>query len=776
MKFFKKFWPIIFILFVWLIFSSPFFLKDRVPFPSTYLVNFFPPWSAYSQFAGPIKNNAMPDIITQIYPWKKFTIETLKTGQIPLWNPYSFSGTPHLANYQSAVLFPLNLLFFILPFVDAWSFSVLLQPLLTGLFMYLFVRSLKRSQAAGLIASISFMFCGFIVVWMDYATLAYAIAFLPLALFCIEKYFELKKIRYLILLSSSIPLSFFSGHFQISIYFFLTVVIYLVYKFIATKDIKGSLKLAAFIFLGLLLSLPQLLPSIEFYLQSLRSTVFLKGEAIPWQYISTFPAPDFLGNPVTRNDWFGHYAEWNGYIGVLPLMLAIYSILSKKRVQTFFLLIIGIFALLIAFDTPLLTLLINLHIPVLSTSAASRVIVIYSFLFAILSAFGFDQLTFDLKKRKFKKIYSWITLFLIFFLVLWTIVFFKLFIPQERLIVARQNLILPSLIFSLSSLVILLFIFFQNINKKVKYSFLGLLLILIVAFDMFRFAKKWQPFDPKNLVFPNTPTTREFSRLKGYERVLGNLGAEALVYYGMPSIEGYDALYIKRYGEFIAFLSSGIITQSPRSVVQFSRNGKYASESINLLGIKYILHKKADDRKVWTFPYWNYPKDRFVLVYENEKYRIFENKDSYPRAFVVGKYKIINESNKIIETMFSNNFDLRKEIVLEKNPSTNQAKDIRGNVKITKYFSNLIEMEVATDKNAILFLSDNFYPGWKATVDNEKSEILRADYTFRAVVMPSGKHIVEFVYDPQSFKLGLYAALTGIILMILSVLKLRRNF
>jgi len=187
------------------------------------------------------------------------------------------------------------------------------------------------------------MFCGFIVVWMDYATLAYAIAFLPLALFCIEKYFELKKIRYLILLSSSIPLSFFSGHFQISIYFFLTVVIYLVYKFIATKDIKGSLKLAAFIFLGLLLSLPQLLPSIEFYLQSLRSTVFLKGEAIPWQYISTFLAPDFLGNPVTRNDWFGHYAEWNGYIGVLPLMLAIYSIISKKRVQTLFLFIFAIF-------------------------------------------------------------------------------------------------------------------------------------------------------------------------------------------------------------------------------------------------------------------------------------------------------------------------------------------------------------------------------------------------------------------------------------------------
>ncbi len=193
------------------------------------------------------------------------------------------------------------------------------------------------------------------------------------------------------------------------------------------------------------------------------------------------------------------------------------------------------------------------------------------------------------------------------------------------------------------------------------------------------------------------------------------------------------------------------------------------------MGIKYIIYKKADDQKVWTFPYWNYPKDRFVLIYEDKEYRIFENKDSYPRAFIVGEYKVITESNKTIETMFSDNFDLRKEVVLEKNPSTNQTKDIRGDVKIIKYSPNFIEMEVATDKDAILFLSDNYYPGWNATVDNKKSEILRADYTFRAIPVPLGKHTVRFVYNPQSFRLGIYAALAGITLIILSILKLRRN-
>src|SRR3989344_7176291 len=115
-KFFLKFWPIIFIFIIWFIFTSPYFLNNKVPFASTYQVNFFAPWSTYSEFWGPVKNNAMPDVITQIYPWKHFTIETLKNGQIPLWNPYSFSGTPHLANYQSAVLSPFNILFFIFSF------------------------------------------------------------------------------------------------------------------------------------------------------------------------------------------------------------------------------------------------------------------------------------------------------------------------------------------------------------------------------------------------------------------------------------------------------------------------------------------------------------------------------------------------------------------------------------------------------------------------------------------------------------------------------------
>jgi len=767
-KYILKFWPIIFILLYWLIFSSPYFLGNKAPFVATYQVNNFAPWSAYPEFAGPVKNGAMPDVITQIYPWKHFSIETLKNGQIPLWNPYSFSGTPHLANYQSAVLSPFNILFFVLSFIDAWSVLILLQPLLAGLFMYFLIRSFKLSKFASLISSVSFMFCGFITVWMGYGTLAYAILFLPLAILAIEKYCQTHKFWYLILLSITIPLSFFSGHFQISLYFLMTVFIYIIYKFITSKNVPNTLYLMLYAFFGLLLSLPQLLPSIEFYLQSLRSGIFMKGEAIPWQYIVTFLAPDFLGNPVTRNDWFGHYAEWNGYIGVLPLMLAIYSLTSKKRVQTFFLFVLGIFALLLALDTSLLSLLVNLHIPVLSTSAASRVIVIYSFLFAILSAFGFDELVTDLKKKRFKKIYLLFLLFLIIFFILWGMIAFKLFIPIARLAVARQNLILPTIIFGISSAIIFLAVLYLRYRKPIRFflPFVCLLLFFIVVFDMLRFAVKWQAFDPKNLVFIETKTTQEFIKLSGYDRVFGNLGAEALVYYKLPSIEGYDALYIKRYGEFVSFINSGNKEGSSRSVVSFGKKGKYIFRAFNLLGIKYIIHKISDDNKVWTFPFWSYPQDTFKLKYNDEHYKIFENKKAFPRAFLTGKYKVVQDEQKILSTMFSDNLDLRKELVLEKDPGIGQIDAKIGKTTINRYTPNQIEILVDAKEKGMLFLSDIYYKGWIAKVDGVNSEIYRANYVFRAVPISKGKHRVEFIYDPLSFRIGVYGFFTGVVLII----------
>lgn len=772
-KWTRRFWPFIFILGVWLIFSLPYFLNNKVPFPSNYQVNLFSPWSVYENFKGPIKNNAMPDIITQIYPWRHLSIEEWLTGNVPFWNPYSFSGTLQLANYQSAVFSPFNILFFILKFVDAWTILVLLQPLLAGIFMYLFIGSLGNfSKPARLISAISFMFCGFITVWMGYATLGYAILFLPLALYSTEKYLKDKQKRYLFLLTLTIPLSFFSGHFQTSLYFFSTVIAYVLFKAFVGKRGREGFSLLLYCFFGILLTMPQVIPSLEFYLQSTRNDLFLKIEEIPWSYLPTLISPDFYGNPVTRNDWFGHYAEWSSYSGILPLLFAVFIIIHRKIKRISFFLILLFVSFILSHGSPLSDLLINLHIPVVSTSAQSRIIVLFSFSLAVLSAFGFDQLLHDIKEHKKKSIIFLLIFSLFIFLVLWAIVIFKLFLDPTKIAIAKSNLVLPTLIFISSSITILLF---YNFNKG-KYIYLfSLILLLIVCFDMIRFSTKWQPYDPKDLVFAETPISKYLPNISTYFRVYGNYTAEDSVYYHLPSVDGYDPVYIKRYGEFIASLVNGKLSDSPRSVVKFPVDGKYTQQAVDLLGIKYIIHKVSDGHSSWAFPFWNYP-DKYKQIYKDTYFEIYENKYVLPRAFLVGKYTVINDDQKILDTLFSNNFKLSNQVILENNPQIKFSNETLAWTDIYKYTPQQINIATSSNDNAILVLTDVYYPGWEAEIDGEKTLIYRSDFTFRSVVVPKGTHDVRFYYRPASFKIGLDFALFAIFgIIILEILNYNKK-
>ncbi len=774
MKLLKVFWPIFFLVAIWFIFSSPYFLQGRVPFASTYQVNFFAPWNAYPGFAGPVKNNAMPDVISQIYPWKTFTIDSLRQGILPLWNPYSFSGTAHLANYQSAVLTPLNLLFFILPFIDAWSMAVLLQPLLAGLFMYLFLRALSLKNFSSLVGAVSFMFCGFITTWMGYETLGYAILFLPLALFALEKFYTVKKFRYLILFSATFPLSFFSGHFQISLYFLVFVFLYLIYKYLQTKNPKLFAYTFLYFFFGLFLTMPQILPSIEAYTLSLRSGIFQKTEIIPWGYIATFFAPDIFGNPVTRKDWFGHYAERNGCTGTITLILSLYTLFSFFIKKVWFFVFTIVLSILLSFPSPIIDLIVSLRVPVLSTSAASRIIVLLSFSLAVLSSFGIEWFFEDLKKQNKNRIIYWMTASLVIFVLLWIVVLGKLFIPLDKIIIARQNLILPTLLLlSFVSVFVLSFITLRVKKLNKFFIILPFIVVMLVAFDLLRFANKWQEFSLKSLVFPKVAVEERFKEISGFERVFGNLGGEATIYYRLPTVIGYDAVYNQRYGQFIASLQNGDLENSARSVVLFPKNGLYSRTALNFLNVKYFVQKLADGRNSWVFPFWNYP-DEFRSIYDDGVYQIFENTKAYKRAFLAGSFRVRTDPQEILNAMLLEDLDLTKTLVLEKDISTKKKKK-KGSATIDKYLPNEVTIKTVSDGNSLLFLSDPYYPGWKAFIDGKESEILRSDFAFRSLVIPKGDHTVRFIYDPIPFKFGLMMAVLGLISIVL-VFALRGKF
>jgi len=755
----KRFWPrisipVVIIAAVWALFSFPSWGKGMIPFPSTYLVTFFPPWSA--TYGMPVKNNAMPDVITQIYPWKRVTIADWKQGEVPLWNPYSFSGTAHAGNYQSAVFSPVNLLFFLFAEKTAWSVMILLQPLLAGLFMYLFLRSLNRSSPAGAAGGIAFMFCGFITTWMAYGTLAYAALFLPLILYGVNRYMSGSRPG-LMIIPFGVALSLVSGHFQISLYVIGFAFVYMLYMTVSAKDRAYTWPLYGALVTGVVLAGPQIGPAVSSYLQAARSGLFTKGEIIPWSYLITLFAPDYYGNPVTRNDWFGHYAEWAGFTGATSLFFVFTAIIRPKRnPRVYFFAGAALILLLFALPTALNDFLYAARIPVLSTSSASRIIVLVSFSLAVLTAYGVDAFTGIWNASVRKKHIRQVSVFVLVFLAgIWATLLILRPLPADKLMIAVRNTVLPSiLLVSAAAVAAGGFIIPKRFRPVLLYAF-----VAITAFDMYRYAAKWMPFDPPSYIYPQEQVISFITERtsESHERIFGNIGNEVGSAFGIQLIEGYDAVYNRRYGEFISYTNGNGITGVSRSVVSVGKQGKYSEEMLQFLGVQYLLHRLSDGRNSWAYPFWEHPQ--YVRIYQDLQYEVYQNTAVYPRVFMASSY-VVRHGTDILDTMFAEGFDRRTTVVLEEQPD-HEPGGGSGEVRLVRYLPGRVDFRTDSAADKLLFLSDVYDEGWRAYIDGKRVPLHRADYAFRAVSVPAGSHAVVMRYMPDSFLYGIAAMVFG---------------
>src|SRR3989344_4990557 len=353
----KKIVPLSIIIIVPFIFFWQFFIKGLLPIPADTIIGLYHPFKdlyAKDYPRGiPFKNFLITDPVRQQYPWKELAINIEKNWELPLWNPYNFSGTPLAANFQSAAFYPLNILFFILPFYLSWSFFILLAPLLAGVFLYLFLNNQKLNKWASVLGSIAFSFSGFSVSWLEWGTILHTALWLPLILLAIDKIFEYSKeisnikyqkskiqikdkklIIWSILFIFSLISSFFAGHLQIFFYLFMTSFIYLTARwFQYGKRIEMLLLFVICYLLFVIATAIQWLPTLQFIFLSSRNLDQIPwqnpGWFIPWQNLIQFIAPDFFGNPATLNYWgIFNYGEFIGYVGIIPLIFSLYALFS----------------------------------------------------------------------------------------------------------------------------------------------------------------------------------------------------------------------------------------------------------------------------------------------------------------------------------------------------------------------------------------------------------------------------------------------------------------
>jgi len=169
-------------------------------------------------------------------------------------------------------------------------------------------------------------------------------------------------------------------------------------------------------------------------------------------------------------------------------------------------------------------------------------------------------------------------------------------------------------------------------------------------------------------------------------------------------------------------------------------------------------------------------EEKWELVYDQE-IKVYRNKQAFPRAFIVHNAEVVKDETAILDRMDSPAFDPRTTVVLEEDLPAEIVQTLEvipfeegARARIVDYGPGRVSIEATLESPGFLVLSDTYYPGWKASVDGQESKIYAADFLFRAVYLEGGKHSVEFIYDPLSFKVGLYLSmgtLLGILLYLI---------
>ncbi len=719
----------------------------------------------------------------QFIPWYQFFFDSILGGNFPLWNPFNGMGVPFIANYQSAVFYPFNwilLIFYLVGHIEGLSIAVtLLIP------MHLFISSLgmmrilevfERSKFSQFLGGIIFAFSGYILTRITFISMVWAYAWLPWIIFACIQLKPLSKhgsIPKLIQLSLFLALQLLSGHAQTTYYTILLGVFFVVfYGFVSI--IFQLKKLLAFVIaftVSILISAVQIFPTAEFLMESQRSTEVGYDFAVS---LSLWPARlltilfgNFWGNPNGgRFLSGGNFWEENMYAGVLPftmIIILIWVLLWKTRKnqisgnhkQTITLFIaIFIFSILFSFGKffPLFPFLYK-TIPTFDLfQAPVRFLIIYFFSFSVLFGFGLDvwiNSKFNHKKT--------IIILVVFGTLLFVSLIGKLVAPSlpEELISSVFIGSFIGLIFGAMTLI--------KDKSSVNKSLIKIIFGLIVIMDLLFHNLLWENFQPFT-AFSNIndqPTNVESKRM---------------------FISAQDEEFLK----FNVFFRPDRL----QPIVDIEKIQPTYIPDTNLLNHRYAMINNFDPLQPEKFTkFWdwlnflsnNEKKLIISMVSGNRIIGIEPNKPDFITEQIIDAKELIqwygcamfSKDDEMLNTLLVTEEDnSENRCVLVNEPSLvtspNSPAENPEYLNFSIISMNAIEVNYSSENPGWVVVRQNWFPGWKAVLDGEEELVIEeVDYLFQGVFAPEGRHTIQFIYDPDSFRAGLILSISSLLLLLI---------
>jgi hypothetical protein len=742
---------------VFIVLWWPVLIGQRVLLGGDALYQFLP-WAAEPGAHAPT-NTIVNDPILQMLPWQQLVAQEIGNGHLPLWNPSAQSGVPLLANDAAAVFSPFTLFAVMFPPAIGLSLAMLLKVLVAGLGMAIYLRSLKATSVAAVLAGIAYATSSFITVWLAWPQAGVA-ALLPWAFALTETYLAGKRPWALPALALVVGLQFLAGNAETSLHLGFALGLYALVRWALTghrwRQLAG---LAAAAGLGALLAGIQLIPFLDLLrhaaLLSARSTSGFGFAHLGVGALSSWVFPNAVGNPGIdgRLGRLPNYNESTGFAGVAVLVLAplgAWWAWTRERSVAIALVGIGLISAGIVYGplTPL-----SGRLPGLGNSNNQRLLLVLCFCVAALGGLGLDGL---LQAPRRWSIAAGGAAF-------WIGVAGLVATGGAGLAVVawgrRVDELLPSyhsyigfwLAVGVVSLVAsVAFAISGLVSDKRQWAAGGLCALALVEAALF--AGPFNPREPVDAVPPPSPSINWLQAHAGGHAVaaLGTmLIPETASLYGLTDARGYEILTDPRERLFWSKADPGYSDST--LIMMLDRPGV---DWLAAAGVAYVMMPS------------NRSLNGATTVYSEQGVSIAAVPD--PRPFAYAATSVVRAGSADEAAAMLSSAPMGPVVVEGCCPVDGAAE-----VTVTSRTPGAVDLEISADAPATIVVQQSFQPDWTAKVDGHTATILPANVLFQAVSVPAGRHLLTLRYEPASVIVGVISsALAAVALLALAVVPL----
>jgi len=751
----------------------------------------------YPALAGKFLVGPNSDQYVAGYAFREFAASTLKsTGHFPLWDPYLFGGLPFVAAMHGDIFYPTFLLRMIMPTDVAMTWGFIIHVWLAGFFTYLFLRASRFGFFGALFGGVAYMMGGQVasLVSPGHDGKLFVSALFPLVLFLLVRCIRDGKRWSWGLLALVIGLAVLSPHPQLLQYLLLASAAYGMFLLVSgqrrgeitSRDafIKLGLALGA-VTIGLVIGAIQFLPVSEYVPWSPRAggladyTRATSYALLPSELFNSY-LPQFTG--ILDNYWGETGIHYHSdYIGVVVLIVtgcAFASLRSNmRRSELWFwtgnLVIATLWAL--GGHTPFYRIPYALIPGTKFFRAPNSVFFVGSMAIAFLTAVGLERV---LDKQIGKKyLYGWLI-----FGALIAVLGAAGGLTSIALSIAgterTDNVVANSLdvmtgswrSFTFVILTVALILTAQR-QKRLSPNIVGWAITLLCAIDLWTILRLYWIFSaPAAKLYASDPTIEYMKHESQPARVIGiqlgypvrdpNLNGDGLMVHRIRNVLGYHGNELGRFDQLL------------HKDQGFSQLGN--PNAWHLLNARFLLVDVPDVSRLVPEAKKVAGPVKDVVGVDVNLYRL---PGDNPYAWVVPVILKAPDS-AVLGTVLDPRFDVRSAGLFDSAAAVTAAANVTTapaplsiHASVSHYEAGRasIQLDAPAPAGSALIVSENYFPGWNATVDGKSAMTARVDYTLIGIPLAQGARKIELSFVDHAYEKGKIITIFALTLALLMI-------